>query len=44
MAWGKDWEGGKGINEETVHPYFCETKMNGGRDTVRRRSQPRGGV
>ena len=20
MAWGKDWEGGKGINEERVQP------------------------
>ena len=44
MAWGKDWEGGKGINEGRAHPCFCETEMNGGRDIVRRRSQQRGRV
>ena len=44
MALGKDYKGGKRIDEESAHPSFCKTEVNGERDTLRRRGQQRGRV
>lgn len=44
MALGKDEEGGKRMGKEKAHPSFCKSEINGGIDTLRRRSQQRGRV